>query len=476
MRRASPESADLTASPAGPARKPENRFRRPARPRAAGDRRGTTGGGSAASGAALCTLNPGETLALVRVERDTTLPYVPISRQMLVRLTGRDQMPPYQVPDTTGPRLAMPWTPMPAGRVRLLHVDSATRSILAAHGITAEQPTAFLRAEPYDQSYATVRWVGPDAFVERGEIGFVRGLLLPREQWVDGVPLIIVRNPSRYPYPRRRGLVSHVAPDAPLAPAEALFEISTILQTPRRVVEAGFVTADSAKRERVIAWARANAAAAELEPLRTLVRRAVVETDLEVARRMPSRLRGTYRVTVETGGERAAWYFRTYDRGSFRWDGADWPATTAELPASPYSPGYRLVGYAAFSQDSLPAPKLTGRRSPPLVWLAVGDRPTAPGNGARRTLRGLLEFVLAAAPAPVSGALEPLVPPPASAHAARPAARGESIRRERKQPCIPLTIRLDVQGGIRANTLLTAGGRHLRVVLERVDTLTLGPF
>src|SRR5512140_1665458 len=89
--------------------------------------------------APLCTLLPGRTLALLRVEKDTTLPFVPTGLQPL-SMTG--------VRGPADSLLATPGAPMPAGRVRLLQLDSTTRSELAAHGVSDREPMAFVRAAP----------------------------------------------------------------------------------------------------------------------------------------------------------------------------------------------------------------------------------------------------------------------------------------------------------------------------------------
>ena len=52
------------------------------------------------------------------------------------------------------------------------------------------------------------------------------------------------------------------------------------------------VIADTARRTRAITWALANPGAAELEPARTMLRRAVLDPDWEVAKILPSRLSG----------------------------------------------------------------------------------------------------------------------------------------------------------------------------------------
>src|SRR5512146_2542572 len=119
----------------------------------------------------LCTLAPGRTLVLLHVEQDTTLPFAPVNVEpmSMTRISGpRDSL------------LAMPGTPMPAGRVRLLRTDSTTRGVLAANGVTDPEPIAFVRSAPYDAGCRTVRWTDPEPFVVRGEVGYVRGTLAPR--------------------------------------------------------------------------------------------------------------------------------------------------------------------------------------------------------------------------------------------------------------------------------------------------------
>ncbi len=413
----------------------------------------------------LCTLMAGATLALIRVEQDTTLPFAPaVSRAMSMSgLRGGPQ-------DSL---LATPTTLMPAARVRLLQLDSTTRDALAVHGVTNSQPIAFIRAAPYRADCRTIRWTDTVPFVERGEVGYVRATLAPRAQWIDGVPLLVIPDAWNYPYPRRRGLAFGIAPDVPLASAEAMFSLNAVLEMPRPVSAEGRIAADSARRTRAIAWARANPAPAELEPVRSLVRRAVLEPDWEVAKRIPSRLRGTYRVDLEVGGERGTWFFRTHDRPGYSWRARDSLQTTAELLASPYVSAYRLVGYAAASPDSLLGSSPSGPRRVPLVWLATADRPTAPDSHARRALSSVLEFMLAAAPERLWNDLEALVPRRSARDSAMLARLNRTVPRGEKQPQIPLTVRLDARNGIRSDTTLLVRGRALRVVLQRLDTLSV---
>lgn len=109
----------------------------------------------------------------------------------------------------------------------------------------------------------------------------------------------------------------------------------------------------------------------------------------------------------------------------------------------------------------------------PLVWLATADRPTALDNDARRELPSVLEFNLAAAPERHWNDLEALVPRRSARDSAMWARLNRPVPRGEKQPQIPLTIRLDARNGIRTDTTLIVRGRALRVVLERLDTLSV---
>ena len=175
------------------------------------------------SEARLCSRLPSSTLAVVRVEQDTTLPFTPSNVQAM-SASGVGSGPGDSL-------LATPATLMPAARVRLLQLDSTTRAILATHGITDTKPIAFIRAAPYRADCRTIRWTDSTPFVQRGEVGYVRATLASREQWIEGVPLLVVHDEWNYPYPRRRGLAFGTSPDAPLAPAEAIDRKSTRLNS-----------------------------------------------------------------------------------------------------------------------------------------------------------------------------------------------------------------------------------------------------
>lgn len=415
--------------------------------------------------AMFCTLEPGTTLALIRVERDTTLPFAPAGVQMMsgsgVRPSPEDSL------------LATASTLMPAARVRVLQLDSSSRAILASNGVSASQPIAFIRAAPYRADCRTLRWTDTAQFVARGEVGYIRATLAPPDKWIDGVPVLVIPDVWNYPYPRRRSLAFGVVPSVPLASAEAMFSLNSVLEMPRPVDMAARLTADSARLKRAINWALANPRAAELEPARTMLRRAVLDPDWNVARSNPSRLRGTYRVDIYAGGERSTWFFRTHDRPGYVWNAGDSLQATSQMLMSPHVLGYRLVGYAAASPDSISDANARGPVRAPLVWLATNDRPTAAGNESRPVLSAVLEFVLAAAPEKLWTDLEAFVPPMSAIDSALLARLNRPLQRSQKQPRIPLALRLDARGGIRGDTTLSLGARALRVVVERVDTLSI---
>jgi hypothetical protein len=413
----------------------------------------------------LCTLRPGTTLALIRVEQDTTLPFARADVEMMSGSGVR--------PGPGDSLLATASTLMPAARVRVLQLDSSSRAILASNGVNASQPIAFIRAAPYRADCKTVLWTDTAQFAARGDVGYVRATLAQRDEWIDGVPVLVIPEVWNYPYPRRRALAFGVARNVQLAPAEAIFSLNSVLEMPRTLDMAARLIADSARRTRAIAWAVANPRAAELEPARTMLRRAVLEPDWDVARSLASRLRGTYRVDVEVGGERSTWFFRTHDRPGYSWNAGDSLQTTAQLLASPHVLGYRLVGYAAAFRDSIPGANVNGPVRVPLVWLATTDRPTAAGNDTRRVLSAVLEFTLAATPERLWNDLEAFIPPSSAIDSAFAARLNRPIPRAQKQPRIPLTIRLDARRGIRGDTTLLVGARALRVAIERVDTLSI---
>jgi hypothetical protein len=383
-----------------------------------------------------CIMESGSTRAVIRVEQDTMLPSTGLGASPLSfsSVVAADTLQ------------AGPGTPMPGARVRMLELDSTTRADLAAHGVREAEPTAFIRVFPYGAGCEPLRWRGTAKFVIPGEVGYIRAQLAPRDEWVGSAPLFIVFPGN--PYPGRR------TSTAGLASPEALFRFDDTTDLNIPMAQWG-PSANLAVRRRAIAWAKANLQQAELEPIRSAIREMVLNPDWGDADEIPSRLRGTYRVDIETGGQHVTWYFRTHDRPSFSWRGPDsLQHTTARLLATPHIDGYRLVGYGAPTRDSLMTKPFTGGSRYPLVWLATTDRPTTPGNDARRTLSGTFQFMLDATPDSTRGLIDP-------------------ISRDGKEAFVPITVRLDGRGGVRADTSIVVGVQRFRVSLQRIDTVAV---
>ena len=417
---------------------------------------------------AACSMEPGRTMAVLRVEKDTLLPYVSHD----VRVLSRTVTP-------TNPHdslLAVNGTPMPGGRVTLLRVDSTTQRVLAQHGITASNPQAFLLAAPYGSDCRAVRYTSRDPFLVRGEIGYIRGSLASRERWIGNVPLIVVSDVWDYPYPRRRSMAFEADSNAILASPEAVFSFYTTVPVPeewryRSAPQESI--ADSIERDRAILWARTNAEAAELQPLRTAIRQSVLAPDWKVARKTSSRLRGSYRLSIDGSRASGVWYFRTEPAPRFNWRALDLARPTADLIASPYIAGYQVTGLGAATYDSLPSVSLRDAPRESRVWLSSSDRLTAPGGSTHRMLAGELQFVLAPAPEALWEDLVAAVPTLSRMDSLFFVRTNRAITALQRQPRIPLTIRIGNGGEVTADTTIMRGNQILRVRLERIDTIAL---
>lgn len=412
-----------------------------------------------------CRLVPQRSLLLLHVERDTLLPHADADAEWMSASSVR--------PGPTDSLLATPGTEMPGARVRLVRVDSTTRQALRQAGIHDPHPSAFIRAAPYRADCRTIRWTSSRPWVVRGDTGYARATLTPREQWIGGIPVFVIRNIWSYPYPRQRSLPLDVPPDTPVASASALFDLNATLEAAAPLWNESMLTSDTAHRARALEWARSHPIDADRPPLRQLVRQAALGADWERVQRIRSRLRGSYEVILETEGQRATWYFRTHDRPGYSWREGDTASTTAQLLASPHAAGYRLVGYAAPSREALDTLFPRVRRETPLVWLAVADRPTVEGNDSRTVLHGELEFRMLAAPASLWDALDAFVKPLSRTDSLVSQRMPEIGARSNRQPRFPIVVRLDALGNVRADTSLTSDGRAVRVSLRRLDTISV---
>lgn len=131
---------------------------------------------------------------------------------------------------------------MPAARVSLLHADSATRAELRALGVADSVLVAYIRAAPYRADCQTIRYTDSLPWVVVGDTGFARAQLTPREQWVNSVPVFVIRAVWEYPFPRQAASIQWYAPLARRVSASAMYSFESTVESGESV--AGLFTRD----------------------------------------------------------------------------------------------------------------------------------------------------------------------------------------------------------------------------------------
>jgi hypothetical protein len=421
---------------------------------------------TAAGDARRCSLVPGGMRAVVVVERDT-----------LMRLAGTPQEAlAYSSSSARGPdsTLATAETLMPSARVRLLQLDSASRAVLAAAGITNARPRAYIQAAPYRADCRTIRWTDTASWTQAGDTGYVVATLASQDRWIDGTPLLVIADAWSYPYPRNRGLVAYPPSPGPFASPDALFSFAEGVGRGRDVRFDDGAPSDSLWAH-AIAWARAHVEQREREPIRSHIRNLIARNAFARIDSLPSRLRGTYRVDMRSGDTSATWQFRTVDRPAYRSGPLEAVQSISDMINRPFGAGYQLVGYAADSTGAVPVtyPRRVPFGQTRLVWLAASDRPLAPGNDTTRVLAGILEFQRRGAPQAIWNALDAFVPPTAPLDSAMLARMPVRLTRADDQPRLPLTLRVGRDGSVSADTNFARDGRRLRVTVTRIDTTSI---
>ena len=406
-----------------------------------------------------CTMHPGRSMLLVRVDHAT--------REGIPATTWKPAPGAGLGSPGWDSLLATPDTPMPTARVTVLRADSATRAAFSRAGIEGERPSAIIRAAPFRHDCRAVRWTSAEPWVQVGDTGYLRGTLALRDGLADSVPLFFVAFSWNYPYPFQRGLLYRTPPDEPIAAPDAVYSLDSALELGAMEPRPAGVY-DSLRRARGLAWLRTHLEVADLAPIRSRIRTAILDADWARVQQVPSRFRGSYLVTMQSDGVRGSWFFRTHNRPGYGWSEAP-GRSAAQLLASPYVAAYSLAGHATRTRGELRRSSPGYEENVPKMWLSAADAPTAPGNEGRLVLPGMLEFELAAAPEPLWDVLADFIPTPdprdAQFHAAIPL--------KDRQPRLPITLRLGAAGGVRGDTTLLANGRQLRVRLERLDTLSL---
>ena len=291
--------------------------------------------------------------ASLRIERDTTLPFASV--EAVVYSSSSVPRGDY---DTV---LARRGTPMPAARVTLMQVDSATRANLRELGVADRLRTAFIRAAPYRADCRPIRYLDSVPWVVTGDTGFARAQLAPREFWIGEVPVFVIAAVWEYPFPRQSASIAFYGPTSRRVSASAMFDFVNTVEPGRS--SRGLLTGDTSSRTRAIEWALANPVEAEGEPIRRDIRQGVLLHDMDAVRNVPSRLRGTYSVTMSHGLTRVQWVFRTRNTSMYSWGDRDSARSTASILANPHVVGTRLVGYAADSIEALSDGDPFGQRS-----------------------------------------------------------------------------------------------------------------
>lgn len=414
-----------------------------------------------------CTMAPAKSKLLLRIDRDTTLPNASAAFTAMsysgVPRSAYDSL------------LAKPDTPMPAARVSLLQADSATRAELRALGVADSVRVAYIRAAPYRADCQTIRYTDSLPWVVVGDTGFARAQLTPREQWVNSVPVFVIRAVWEYPFPRQAASIQWYAPLARRVSASAMYSFESTVASGESA-DGLYTRDDNGSRAKALAWARANPEEAEGEPIRQTIRQSVLMKDMALVRKTPSRLRGTYRVTMTSGPTQVQWVFRTVSTAAYSWSQLDSARSTASVVANPHVAGTRLVGYAADSIAILPAdlPRGSAMRTVPLVWVSTTNRPSATGDDTARTFQGELMFRRTAAPVAIWDALDAYVSAPSTSDSiaiARIAAMNNRSPREEQQPRIPMTWSVDQNGVVRGTSIAVHGERRLEVVVEMVNSV-----
>jgi hypothetical protein len=410
-----------------------------------------------------CTLMPGRVHLLLRVEHDTLLPLAN-TRQQVLSLSRPPVRP-------GAPPLADATTLMPSARVRLLQLDSATRAELAREGVRDSQPIAYIQAFSYGADCRPLAWTDTVPWALTGDEGYAVATLAPRSAWVDQRPIFVIAATWQYPYPRRRGLLFRVTSSADsIATPAALYDYSAAIAATDSE-RAGTTSFDLAMSASALRWARTHPRDSETEPIRSQMRDLVLRADMRRMENMPSRLRGTYRVTMRSDDSSATWWFRTVNKPAYGWENPSRPRSSAEIVAAPYA-AYSLVGYAGSDSVSVAAGDIVAsamqRRA--LVWLGSGDRPSMPGNDRVRTIPASLVFALKGAPESIWLALEPFIPALSASDSAMFARSKLIVPRDQRQPSLPITLRVSANGAVSGDTTLVRDGRRLRVTLVRVDS------
>jgi len=364
-----------------------------------------------ASSALRCTMVEGP-LAMLGVVADTL-------QRPLVSVQAQAMSASYGLPPGPGAEWT-PESPMPTAVVRVSGLNPAARDSLAALGVTDATPTVVVQARPYGADCRTLLWTDSQPWVVPTDAPqyFSSLQLAPRQAWIDGRPTFVVQGGWQTPYPQRlSGLAAGLmAPPtyrelaAPLT-RDSLLPAATMFSYDSAVRRAG--PRQPPAVDDVLAWARANRAAADREPMRSRIKRALLNADLERARPMTSAFAGTWQLLVRRDDEVWGADFRTRAYPQSVW--YDDEVSVLELIDGAGITGYSLSAYGAGPDGALPTdwrvamrPSAPGVR-PATFTLAVADRITAVASSPPDEMRGELRFQRRSVPEAMWSVLDPWV-------------------------------------------------------------------
>jgi hypothetical protein len=228
----------------------------------------------------------------------------------------------------------------------------------------------------------------------------------------------VVQGGWQTPYPQRlSGLAAGLmAPPtyrelaAPLT-RDSLLPAATMFRYDSAVVPAGPRQQPAA--DDVLAWARSNRADADREPLRSRIKRVLLNADLERARSLTSAFAGTWQLVVRWDDETFGTDFRTRANPLTVWFAED--LSVLALIDGAGIPGYALSAYGPGVDGVLPTDWRVAMRPPapgvrtPSFTIAVVDAITTAGATPPSEVRGELRFQRHAVPEAMWSVLDPWV-------------------------------------------------------------------
>lgn len=314
----------------------------------------------------------------------------------------------------------------------------------------------------YGADCRTTRWTQSAHWVEPGVRGLFWAGLRPRDQWVDGLPTLDVRQPYQLPYPQG---ADWMEPDS-LMSMEQTFELLGLLPLWDELR-----ANPEAAHQPLLRWARANPELARRFPASEAVGDAVYSIRYARLKRIDPPLAGTYRFSVSVDGDAPrTFYARTRSAPTTEWGpaespGDDRPRPTVDDPIA----GYTMLLAGSSAADSLPivcGPDRDMRRE---GYFSVAAAPE-PGADGVQLWRGEIELSLAARALPGDPLLAGITRAELDEMIRRARDREPSVERVRT----PARFLLRPDGSVALEqTVRLHDGRTVVITGERISRVTI---